>query len=98
MTALADLKRRDSLPSTTTPLYPTANGTYVPTSSIDPTSSVLPSDPTTSTPGPNPKSSAFYLVVADTGTPWDGDHLYVAQDFAGDGLYVLLFGDKVPDP
>ena len=100
-TASADLKRRDSALSTTTAPYPTANGTYAITSSIDPTSSILPSvssDPTSSTPKATPTSSAFYLVVADTGTPWDGDYLYVAQDFAGDGLYVLLFGDKVPDP
>lgn len=97
-TASADLKRRDSPPSTTTAPYPTANATYAITTSKDPPSSTLPSDPTTSTPTTTPTSSAFYLVVADTGTPWDGDYLYVAQDFAGDGLYVLLFGDQVPDP
>ena len=77
--------------STTIALYPIANTTSVPTSSIDatPTSSILPD---ASTAAPLPTSSAFYLVVADKGTPFDGDYLYVGQAFSGDGLYVLLFG------
>ena len=77
--------------STTTPLYPIANTTSVPTSSIDttPTSSTLPD---ASTAAPLPTSSAFYLVVADKGTPFDGDYLYVGEAFSGDGLFVLLFG------
>ena len=47
------------------------------------------------TPSPLPTSDAFYLVVADTGTPFDGDYLYFGEAFSGDGLFVLLFG-KAP--
>lgn len=82
---------------TTTLLYPIANGTSIPTSSIDPTSSILPAA-TTSTAAPLPTSSSFYLVVADTGTSLDGDYLSVGEAFSGDGIFVLLFGAKEPDP
>ena len=47
-----------------------------------------------STPSPLPTSSSFYLVVADTGTPFDGDYLYIGYAFAGDGLNVALFGKE----
>ena len=30
--------------------------------------------------------------MADKGTPFDGNYLYVGQAFSGDGQYVLLFG------
>lgn len=72
----ADLKRRYlstgttvSLPSAATPPYPTgsANGTSVPTGSIYP--SGVSSTAGTSTAVPAPTPSAFYLVIADTGTP-----------------------------
>lgn len=69
------------------------HGTSVPTSSIGPASSVLPS---TSTTAPLPTSSSFYLGVGDTGTPWDGEFLHLNS--SGDRITVLLFGPKTPDP
>ena len=92
---LSILSTTASAKSTTTLLYPIANGTSVPTSSIDPASSVLPS---TSTTAPLPTSSSFYLVVGDTGTLWDGEFLYLGLNFSDDGITVLLFGPKTPDP
>ncbi|MDI1492637.1 MAG: hypothetical protein OHK93_004419 [Ramalina farinacea] len=44
-----------------------------------------------STPSPLPTSDAFYLVVADTGTPFDGDYLYLGDV---NSLEVLLFGKE----
>lgn len=91
-TASADVKKSSTIAS----VHPTTSAT---TSSIHLTSSILSSaDPTTSTAAPHPTSSAFYLVVADTGTPFDGDYLFVGQAFAGDGLFVLRFGSQAPDP
>ena len=46
-----------------------------------------------STPSPLPTSDAFYLVVADTGTPFDGDYLYLG---GANSLNLLNFGGKEP--
>lgn len=51
-----------------------------------------------STTAPLPTSSSFYLVVGDTSTPWDGEFLHLGLDFSDDGITVLLFGPKTPDP
>lgn len=101
----ADLKRRYlstgtgvSLPSTATPPYPTgsANGTSVSTGLTYPTSPILPSgtssSASTSTPVPPPTIGPFYLVVADTGTPFDGDYLNLGSEPSDNGLNVLVFG------
>ena len=92
-TASADKKKI----STTASVPPTTSAT---TSSTTPPASSVPTsaDPTTSTASPDPTSSSFYLVVADTGTPFDGDYLYLGQAFAGDGLFVLLFGSQIANP
>ena len=45
-----------------------------------------------------PVSSAIYLVVGNTGTPFDGSYLTVGQAFPEDELDFLLFGDTLPDP
>lgn len=42
--------------------------------------------------------SAFYLIVADTGTPFDGDYIYVSVDPHEDNLYLPQFGTNEPDP
>ena len=52
----------------------------------------------TSTASALPVSSAIYLVVGNTGTPFDGAYLTVGQAFPEDELDFLLFGDKIPDP
>lgn len=94
-TASADAKKS----STTASSQPITSTIHLPTSSIKSESSILSSThPTTSTAAPDPTSSAFYLVVKDTGTPFDGDYLYVGEAFSGDGLFVLLFGPQEPDP
>lgn len=60
------------LPSTATPPYPngSANGTVISTSSIYPSG-------VSSTAVSTPTPSAFYLLIADTGTPFDGEYLTV---------------------
>lgn len=75
--------------STITSTY--ADTTAAPPSSTDPIP-IFSIIPAASTPAPLPASSAFYLIVADTGTPFDGDYLYVGEAFGGDGLFLLLFG------
>ena len=91
-----------SLPLTTPSPYPTgsANGTAIPTGSIYPTRPILPSgvssNTSTSTAIPNPTPSPFYLVVADTGTPFDGDYLFIGMDNERSGLELLLFGPQEP--
>ncbi|KAM0795176.1 hypothetical protein BDR22DRAFT_872218 [Usnea florida] len=81
----------------TSTIIPLPSSTSVTQVSITPTSSTSTSPPT-STASPAPISSSFYLVVADTGTPFDGDYLYLGQAFPGDGLFVLLFGSQTPNP
>ena len=44
-----------------------------------------------STPSPLPTSDAFNLVVADTGTPFDGDYLYLGS---ANSLLLLMFGKE----
>lgn len=87
------------LPTTATPPYPTGsanNGTSVPTGSTYTTSPILPSgtspSASTSTPVPPPTIGPFYLVVAVTGTPFDGDYLNLDFVPSDDGLNVLVFG------
>ena len=102
----ADLKDRSlstgtgvSLLRTITPPYPTgsANGTSVPTSSVYSTSSIHPSGvSSTSTGGPGPTPTSFYLIAADTGTYLDGDYLYIGIDDSGDQLFHLLFEQRFP--
>ena len=103
----ADLKRRYlstgtgvSLPSIATPPYPTgsANATAVPTGSTYPTSSLLPSSASssattpTATAVPPPTIGPYYLVVAHTGTPFDGDYINLDFEPSDEGLNVLVFG------
>lgn len=78
-----------SLPSTSSPPYPTgtANGTTIPTYSS--------TSPSTAIPTPT-SSEFFYLVISDIGTSLDGDYLTIGSDFGGSGLYVLYPGDE-PD-
>lgn len=75
-----------SLPSTSAPPYPT--GTAVPTGSIT---------TSTATPTSTPSSEFFYLVVADTGTQYDGDFLTISSQSSGTGLLVLYPRAQAPD-
>lgn len=77
-----------SLPSTSSPPYPTGSS-YL-------TSSILPSG-VSSTAVPAPTPSTFYLVVADTGTPFDGHYIFVGTDTSRDGLYLGIIGSTEPD-
>ena len=88
-TAAADKKKTSS----TTSLPSSTSATHISNTPLSSTSVNLP----TSTASPTPISSSFYLVVADTGTPFDGDYLYLAQAFPGNGLFVLLFGAQTPN-
>ena len=81
-----------SLSSTSAPPYPTgtgiASGTAIPTGSTTAptaTSTLIPS------------SEFFYLVVADTGTQYDGDYLSIGSESSGTGLLVLYPGAKAPE-
>lgn len=71
-----------SLASTSAPFVST--GTAISTGSIS-TSTV--------TPTPIPSTEFFYLVVADTGTQYDGDYLSIGSDTVGNGLLVLYPGE-----
>ena len=66
-----------SLPSTSAAPYPT--GTAIPTGSITPTAA----------PTSIPSSELLYLVIADTGTEYDGEYLGVNSQYSGTGLLVL---------
>lgn len=75
-----------SLPSTSAPPYPT--GTAVPTGSLT---------TSTATPTSTPSSELFYLVVADTGTQYDGNFLSISSESSGTGLSVLYPRAQAPD-
>ena len=84
--------------------YPTvsASSTSVRTGSTYSASTILPSsvslDATTPTAVPAPIPSTFYLVVANTGTSFDGEYILIAMDDSRSKLYLGLFGLKEPDP
>lgn len=74
-----------SLPSTTSPPYPTTS-TNIPSAPI---SSISP----TSTPTPT-ASEFFYLVAANTNTSLDGSYIYIGSDDAGN---LVLYLAPAPD-
>ena len=78
-----------SLPSTSPPPYPTDTSTANGIATL--TGSIVTSTATTT---PIPPSDFFYLVVADTGTSYDGDYLSIGSDTSGASILVLYPGSE----